>query len=129
MYTDIAFLYLSLIKFCSSVLRFHPAKCVHTLQYLYTVYVYTCTCSGDASSILSLSLSLSLSPLQQVLQLKHQNEALENEIDLLKKQVTYRDEFIEVGVGMRNIPLRILCTSTYTCTFCVCVFACIGSIA
>ena len=33
---------------------------------------------------------------QQVLQLRHQNEALENEIDLLKKQITFRDEFIEV---------------------------------
>ena len=35
--------------------------------------------------------------LQAVLQLRHQSEALQNEIDMLKKQITFRDEFIEVG--------------------------------
>ena len=35
--------------------------------------------------------------LQHALQLTHQNEVLQNEIDLLKKQITFRDEFIEVS--------------------------------
>ena len=45
--------------------------------------------------------------LQQVLQLRHQNEVLENEIDLLKKQITFRDEFIEVRQAKNLISFRI----------------------
>jgi len=53
-------------------------------MYMY-MYVYACSCFGSV-----------FFPLQQMLHKQHGNETLKNEIEKLKNQITFRDEFLEV---------------------------------